>query len=140
MAESTPSKLSAILGGKCPRCRKGNMFQHGPLNYMHFADMHKDCPCCNLHYEVEPGFWQGAMYVTYSFSIAILITCFAIITINNPDTPFMVYVVVVTAIAVALAPLNFRYGRIIYMHLFSGVSFKPGIACGSSGAPLRPTL
>ena len=32
--------------------------------------MHEDCPHCGHHFEKEPGFFLGAMYVSYALTIA----------------------------------------------------------------------
>jgi hypothetical protein len=39
--------------------------------------MNPRCPNCNLDYEVEPGFFYGALYISYIFSVGI----FAAVTI-----------------------------------------------------------
>ncbi|MBU6274968.1 MAG: DUF983 domain-containing protein, partial [Bacteroidetes bacterium] len=33
--------------------------------------MHDDCPHCGFHFEIEPGFFWGAMYISYAFSVAV---------------------------------------------------------------------
>ena len=33
--------------------------------------MHQDCPHCGFHFEIEPGFFWGAMYISYAFSVAV---------------------------------------------------------------------
>ncbi|WP_424964423.1 DUF983 domain-containing protein [Ekhidna sp.] len=42
--------------------------------------MHKKCPNCSQSLEPEPGFYTGAMYVSYAFQVAIII---AVITTTN---------------------------------------------------------
>ncbi|MEY4912742.1 MAG: hypothetical protein RL025_569, partial [Bacteroidota bacterium] len=36
--------------------------------------MHQDCPHCGFHFEIEPGFFWGAMYISYAFSVAVSVT------------------------------------------------------------------
>lgn len=44
-----------------------------PLNLKQPLDMHEHCPICNLNYEPEPGFYFGAMFISYTISAFILL-------------------------------------------------------------------
>jgi uncharacterized protein (DUF983 family) len=65
-----PSKFRSIVQGRCPRCRRGKVFQK-PFWHPGFSRMNKKCPHCNFRYEIEPGFFWGAMYVNYALSVFI---------------------------------------------------------------------
>ena len=66
------TKLYSILGQKCPRCQEGPLFiNKNPYKLKNWDKMHSDCPVCELHYEREPGFFQGAMYVSYALGVAL---------------------------------------------------------------------
>lgn len=119
------SKLLAIAGGKCPRCREGNMFKYSLLHVHKFEKMHKNCPVCDLHFEREPGFFFGAMYVSYAMTMAILLaTAFVLYYFFN-DPELVVYVVSVPVIVLLCLPFIFRFSRILYLHAFGGVSYDP---------------
>ena len=49
---------------KCPRCRKGDLFKK-PFQISDPLNMPENCNVCGQAYEPEPGFYQGAMYVSY---------------------------------------------------------------------------
>ncbi len=118
------SKLKAALGGKCPRCKEGDMFESRAYNLRSFAKMHEYCPHCQLRYEPEPGFYYGAMYVNYAFSVALVIVMGAVIyyALDNPDT--WVYATVIFSTVILLAPLLFRYSRIVYLHVFGRFKYE----------------
>lgn len=118
------SKSQAIFQGKCPRCRRGDIFEHSLTKVGKFNAMHKHCPTCNLRYEREPGFFFGAMYISYGFSVATFIICgLATYLIgNNPDA--WVYVAVVIGVVLLTFPISYRYSRILMLHLFSGVKYR----------------
>ena len=120
------SKSQAIIQGKCPQCREGDVFEHSLLKVNKFNVMHKNCPKCGLRYEREPGFFFGAMYISYAFSVALFIACgLATYVIgNNPEA--WVYVVVVLVAVFLTFPISYRYSRILMIHLFSGVKYRPG--------------
>jgi uncharacterized protein (DUF983 family) len=63
-------RLSAIRGivrQVCPRCRQGPMFR--PFSVRRWIDMYAVCPVCDLKFDREPGYFLGAMYVSYLLSI-----------------------------------------------------------------------
>jgi uncharacterized protein (DUF983 family) len=70
---SHSSTLKAIIQAKCPRCHRGDMFTHAAFNIRKFDQMHEHCPVCNFRYEIELGFFWGAMYISYGFSVAIVV-------------------------------------------------------------------
>lgn len=55
------SKLFAIWNMKCPRCHEGDLFDPK----LKFYEMPKRCSVCNQNYMPEPGFYYGAMFVSY---------------------------------------------------------------------------
>ena len=50
----------------CPRCQSGAIFQ-GRIA------VHEHCPVCGLKYEREPGYFLGAMYVSYLLVVPIFL-------------------------------------------------------------------
>lgn len=122
------SKLGAILAEKCPRCREGNVFEHSLLNVRHFSQTHVHCPVCGLRYEIEPGFFYGAMFISYGFSVALLIVLGVALYYFFNDPPLLTYILVVTFVTLLLVPPMYRYARILMLHWFSGVRYQPGAA------------
>lgn len=119
------SSNEALLACKCPRCREGNMFENSLKEKWFSLKMYEKCPKCDQTYEPEPGFYFGAMFVSYAFSAAItLATGFILYNFfDNPDT--WVYMVVVMGAVALLWPLMFKYSRSIFLHLFGGIRFNP---------------
>jgi uncharacterized protein (DUF983 family) len=66
------NKIAAIVAMKCPRCREGNMF-NAPITQGIYK-MNKECPVCKQAFELEPGFYWGAMYVGYGLSGGYMLT------------------------------------------------------------------
>lgn len=119
-----PSKTFAILQGKCPQCRKGNMFKYGHLRVDKFDEMHSHCPHCNLRFEVEPGFWYGAMFMSYGFTILLLIISGFGIYFFFGDPSAMGYVVPITVISLLAILFNFRFSRATFLHWFGFIPYK----------------
>ena len=64
------TKLYSVLAAKCPKCHKGDFFEtSNPYNLKKFDKMHKKCPECGQDFELETGFYYGAMYVSYGLTV-----------------------------------------------------------------------
>jgi uncharacterized protein (DUF983 family) len=59
------SKLYSIFKLKCPRCHEGETFETGSWSFVKPFDMLTECPRCKLNYFPEPGYYYGAMFVSY---------------------------------------------------------------------------
>jgi hypothetical protein len=114
----------AILGAKCPRCRKGDMFVYPWHRISKFFAVNKQCPVCKLLYEIEPGFFFGAMYMSYAFIVAIFAIVGATIYYALDDPGIIVYIIGINLVVLILLPLIFRYSRVLYLYLFGGVSYE----------------
>lgn len=86
-------------------------------------EMNDLCPNCGLRFEVEPGFFWGAMYISYAFTTGILIVSGVLVYFLLNDPEFWVYLVTVISITFISIPWNFRYSRALMLYLFSSVSF-----------------
>ncbi|MCJ8165274.1 DUF983 domain-containing protein [Pontibacter sp. E15-1] len=125
---SQPSRLSAILACRCPRCRQGEVFTHSFLNIAKFDRMHERCPVCALYYEVEVGLFWGAMYISYGFSVGIVLAVGVMLYYLANDPPMWVYLTTVATIIILSTTLLFRYARILMLYLFSGINYNPSYA------------
>lgn len=122
------SSLTALLEGKCPRCRAGKMFSYSASNLRRFNVMNAQCPNCNMRLEPEPGFYQGSMYVGYAFTVMIMIVISAILYFFAGHPSEWVYIGVVIAVMLLMIPLNYRYSRIVFLHLFGGIKYDPTLS------------
>lgn len=104
-------RLRAVLQQRCPVCFQGAMF-HGP-----FA-MNPACPVCGHRFEREPGFFQGAMYVSYGIGIVYLgVLGLVANAIVVPQYGVAAAVAAVVLVHLACVPAVFRYSRVIWAHL-----------------------
>jgi uncharacterized protein (DUF983 family) len=120
----TPTQGLAMLQCKCPQCRSGNMFKFPALDLKRFTQMNEFCPVCKLRFEIEPGFFWGAMYVSYALTTGfMLVTCGILLWVfNDPD--MWVYVMSIIGIVFISLPWTFRYSRMLMLYLFSPIRFN----------------
>ncbi len=59
------TKAYSILYLKCPRCHVGDLFETGSFSLQKPFYMPEKCPVCGQRYFLEPGFYYGAMFISY---------------------------------------------------------------------------
>jgi len=123
--QTPPSAFNAALHAKCPKCRRGDMF---PTGIYHFGSnkMNERCPHCGFHFEIEPGYFFVAMFVSYAMNIALLVTCgVATYVLTGSHNPWL-YIITLLLPVFVLSPVTFRYSRIILLYwLTPGIHFEP---------------
>jgi hypothetical protein len=85
--------------------------------------MNEMCPVCGVRLEPEPGFYQGAMYVSYGFTVAFIVVISAILYVLG-DPSEWTYILTIIGFMILFIPWNYRYSRIIYLYLFGGLKYK----------------
>jgi len=66
------TKMHSIAKIKCPQCHEGQFLVSHPYDLKNLGDVRTECNVCQLKYEREPGFFYGAMYVSYASGVALL--------------------------------------------------------------------
>lgn len=111
--------LNHIWSGKCPRCRKGDIFKYPLKKVSHFAAMHTECPVCSASFSPEPGFYFGALFVSYAFTVAIMVAVWLVLYIFfNPAD--WIYGLALVSGAVLFSPISFRISRVLWLYWFGG--------------------
>ena len=86
--------------------------------------MHELCPHCRLRYEVEPGYFIGAMYVSYAISGGVALVLGFLLFYLGGDPEGWVYAAVVAPTMVLIAPINFRLSRVLWLHYVAGIKYQ----------------
>jgi uncharacterized protein (DUF983 family) len=71
----------SIALAKCPQCREGRIFLVSMFSYRKLTQVNKICPVCEANFVPEPDFFYGAMYISYAFSVALVITALTAINV-----------------------------------------------------------
>ncbi len=111
-------KISSILKLKCPQCSKGNLFvKPGLFRYKEILDMPEKCNHCDQIFELEPGFWIGALWTSYPI-IVILELPFLILAISSQKANLIAVIIAMIIVLIIFYPLILRLGRSIWIHIF----------------------
>lgn len=118
------NRLYSIFKGRCPVCHEGKVFKHKSVFHpKKFDQMHDKCESCGHKYEIETGFFYGAMYVAYALTVAISVATFILTYLFYSETPYWVYIINILVVLIIMAPITFRGGRLVWMNFFS--SYNP---------------
>jgi uncharacterized protein (DUF983 family) len=122
---ATVSMFKAMRTARCPACREGAIFSHGPLHPRKFLSVHTNCPACGVAFEPEPGFFWGAMYFNYTFNIAMLtiigLLMYFVFEVENE----YVYIVGMLLPVLLAIPITARVSRVLWLHIFGPFTYTP---------------
>ncbi|WP_232424960.1 DUF983 domain-containing protein [Algoriphagus resistens] len=117
------STLKSIYQCKCPRCHKGDMFLRGKLfNPAKFSIMNKSCAHCGQSFEPEPGYYFGAMFVSYGINTALFITAWVALSVLKPDYSLSLLLSLLGITVLIFLPFIYRVSRAIWIAIF--ISYK----------------
>ena len=60
-------KAYSIFNLKCPKCHEEDLFETSTFSFQKPFDMRDRCPHCDENFMPEPGFYYGAMFISYIF-------------------------------------------------------------------------
>ena len=83
--------------------------------------MNEQCPVCGHRFMREPGFFQGAMYVSYAMGvITFLLLLVFMRRALEARIGFLASCGAAFAVQLFLVPVLWRYSRVIWAHLNVG--------------------
>lgn len=121
---SNKSTVKAILGAKCPQCHEGDLFSVPVNSYRKLSDVNKSCSECGANFHAEPDFYYGAMYVSYGFSVALVITTMVALNILMDKPELWMYLTTVGLSNIILMPLMLRYSKVLYLYNVGKLKYR----------------
>ena len=112
------TKLYSIFKLKCPHCHEGDFFQAHPYNLSKAGDIYIKCPVCGEKNSKEPGFYYGAMYVSYALGVALFVAVWVLITLFVPEPSYILYTTAIVVSLILLAPILYALSKIIWANMF----------------------
>jgi uncharacterized protein (DUF983 family) len=127
--------LPAFIHGKCPRCRRGNIFV-STVKGTHSKEMNKICSHCGLTYDIKQGYSYLAVFMSFTMSLAEMVILATTIHILTESTDLWLYFMITVCIAILVSPFNFRYSKIVLLHwLMPGMRYDPEMGHDKTDQP-----
>jgi len=120
-----PSTTSSIFGLKCASCRRGDMFKTETMSFSKPFEMNPRCPKCDANLEPEPGFYFGAMFISYAITVWPILALMAIFRWGFGWSLYGSFGASLV-LTMFLFVYIFRVSRAMYLHLM--VRYKPSRA------------
>jgi uncharacterized protein (DUF983 family) len=111
-----PPLISSIFGLRCPRCRRGELFPTSSFSFDKPFQQYEHCPKCGQDYFPEPGFYYGAMFISYIGS-AFFCLGFVMLLHWVFDWSTAASFAALLAVAALMFVWWFRFSRSVYFHL-----------------------
>lgn len=113
------SVFYSVLKYKCPHCHEGDFFKsNNPYNFKVLSATYDYCPHCKRKLTIEPGFYYGAMYVSYALGVAHVVTFWVAKTILQIEVEFWNFIILVGSFLLILSPLYYALSKIIWANMF----------------------
>lgn len=106
-----------ILTEKCPHCSKGHVFEKR-TELFQLPVMKKSCDVCHYKFDREPGYFLGAMYLSYGLAVLQGLITFLICYFLFPAMPIIWVAFSVVGVIASFSLKNYKLSRIMYIHLF----------------------
>lgn len=112
------TKIYSVLNFKCPKCHEGSFFISTPYRLKTTGDVVETCNKCGNNNMLEPGFYQGAMYVSYGLGVALFVSIWASTSLFIPSIQPWIQISIVAISAIGLSPLIYSLSKILYANFF----------------------
>jgi hypothetical protein len=130
MSSERPSYLFGVLTNRCPRCRRGDIFQSKnayALKSGRYMKMYEHCPLCGQATDLEVGFYYGTGYVSYAITIALSVVTFFLwwlfIGMSVNDNRVFWWLGCNAVLLIILQPVMMRFSRTLWLSWF--VKYDP---------------
>ena len=111
----------AMWNNKCPRCRVGDIFNK-PFKVSAPLDMPHSCSECGQLMEPEPGYYYGAMFVSYIVTSLIFLPLTLLLVFYFKWTETQAFAFVFTILGLSFFKI-LRGARSLWIHMM--VRFDP---------------
>ena len=116
-SNSKENLFFSILKERCPNCRKSTVY-YPTKSIFHMPEMKVKCDNCNYKFDREPGYFLGAMYISYAIAVFLGISTFALLYFLFPNLSFNWIITILAFVMIIAAKKNYKLSRIIYIHIF----------------------
>ena len=116
------STLGSILRQRCPRCRRGKIFHYSVFRGL--PKMCERCSVCNLKFEREPGYFLGAMYISFGLALVTITVVAALLWALTgwAITKDTIWAVV---LFLPLTPAITLFARVLWIYLDQSIDPEP---------------
>ncbi len=119
MAKQNLLKIAKrCLQMKCPKCGVSKVFEDKGDKFIAFPEMHKKCPNCEYRFDREPGYFLGAMFVSYGLAVGEGLVTFGLLKLFFSQLEYFTIACIITVVILLFSITNYKLARVIWINLF----------------------
>jgi len=115
------TKIYSVFMNRCPRCNQGRFWRYNnPYKNILTKAINENLSCsvCSLKYEIEVGFWYGAMYISYAIGVAIMVFAWLASNFLVPEIDIFFQIILISCFLIILSPVSYHFSRLIWINIF----------------------
>ena len=120
LISSFMSSMLNLLLCRCPNCGKTDMFKSSAFNLLHFIEMRDSCDQCHLNFHPEPGYYLGAMYISYVINSFIFLAVALTVKFKYDFTLTNTFLLL-GILSFVLLPYTLRFSRTLWLFITKNV-------------------
>lgn len=101
-------RLSSVCRARCPACHTGAIMEG-------VFSIHRRCPHCNYNFHPEPGFYLGAMAISFLITAMLTVPPMVVLKLMNVDIALLVAFPFLEFLF--LGTFLMFYSRVLWLHL-----------------------
>jgi uncharacterized protein (DUF983 family) len=106
-----------VFKEKCPNCKEGAAFKKG-IPLLGFPEMNETCPSCDYKFEREPGYFIGAMYLSYGLALVQGVIAYVLAQLLLPPLSVSWLLFIVISTFFLFSKKNYKWSRLLYIYIF----------------------
>ena len=111
------SFILSVYKEKCPKCNNGYVFKQN-VSILNLPVMNECCSNCNYQFDRDPGYFLGAMYISYGLAVVQGVVTFFFIHFSFPLLSTFYEILSVIFVIIILGRKNYKLSRVLYIHIF----------------------
>ena len=89
-----------------------------PYRFSTMGEVKEKCDVCGLDFKPEPGFYYGAMYVSYALGVAVFVTIWASCNWFFDNVEVWTQISLVLIALIGLGPYLYALSKVIWANFF----------------------
>ncbi len=121
------TKAYSILNNVCPRCQSSKFWPRNNPYTNIFVKNNGDLGSCksyNLKFEIELGFWYGAMYVSYALSVSVFLIILLALSLFFNSLNVINEIIIISISLIIISPVVYFLSRLIWINIFISFNSK----------------
>lgn len=112
------NKFVEIVTCQCPNCGQSSIYYKKKAGFFNLPIMKEHCDKCNFKLNGEPGYFLGAMFVSYGLAVLQGIVTFLLLKVVLKIESLPIIIAGIMVVIILMSMFNYKLSRVIWMNVF----------------------